>query len=44
MNILLSAISYGMRSYQKQKSKNICAERKILQSEWYIYLGYDSHN
>ena len=39
--ILRSAISYALRSYQKPYSKNICAERKILQSVRYIYHGHD---
>ena len=34
-------IPYVLRSNQKLYSKNICAERKILQSERYIYLGRD---
>ena len=38
MNILLSALSYALRSYQKLYGKNIFAERKISQSVRYIYL------
>ena len=40
-NILRSAISYALCSYQKLYNNNICAERKILLSVRYIYLGHD---